>query len=183
MGKGEVFSPRDQYYYANELRDHGQDAQACEYYERFLAGGAGWVEDNLQACLKLAECRERQGDKQGTAEALCRTLQYDTPRAEFCCWFGGYLLEQGALPQAVYWYELALQLPPQTASMGIVNEAYATWLRHLQLALCYDRLGQHPRANRHNETALQLNPGHPSMLYNRNYFRNLLGAEYEELGS
>jgi glycosyltransferase involved in cell wall biosynthesis len=71
--EGEVFSPRDQYYYANELRDHALKEEACKYYELFLEGGRGWIEDNFQACLKLAECRERLGDKQGAFAALCRT--------------------------------------------------------------------------------------------------------------
>lgn len=63
MAEGEAFSPRDQYYYANELRDHAINEEACKYYELFLAGGQGWIEDNFQACLRLAECRERLGIK------------------------------------------------------------------------------------------------------------------------
>lgn len=179
--QGETFSPRDQYYYANELRDHALNEEACKYYETFLAGGQGWIEDNFQACLKLAECRERLGDKEGAFQTLCRTLQYDKPRAEFCCRLGAYLLDKGQLHPAVYWYELATLLPRQDDSMGMKNGIYSTWLPHLQLALCYDRLGEHEKANHHNETALVFHPSHPSMLYNRNYFKNLLGDKYVEL--
>ncbi|MFD1907480.1 hypothetical protein ACFSQ7_31325 [Paenibacillus rhizoplanae] len=39
--EGESFSARDQYYYANELRDHGIHREACRYYELFLSGGQG----------------------------------------------------------------------------------------------------------------------------------------------
>lgn len=46
--QGEEFSPRDLYYYANELRDHGINAEAVDYYGRFLATGQGWVEDNFR---------------------------------------------------------------------------------------------------------------------------------------
>ncbi|WNS45948.1 glycosyltransferase family 2 protein [Paenibacillus sp. MMS20-IR301] len=177
----ENFSPRDQYYYANELRDHGIHAEASRYYEQFLDGGQGWIEDNIQACLRLAECRERLGDTGAAFTAMTRSLQYDAPRAEFCCRLGAWHVEKGQLQQAVYWYELALMLPRQNASMGVKNEAYATWLPNLQLALCYDRLGQHERANLFNEAALLHLPSHPSMLYNRNYFRNLLGDKYVSL--
>ncbi|MEK4236301.1 glycosyltransferase family 2 protein [Paenibacillus sp. FSL H7-0714] len=178
VAEGEAFSPRDQYYYANELRDHAINEEACKYYELFLAGGQGWIEDNFQACLRLAECRERLGDKDGAYEALCRTLQYDKPRSEFCCRLGALLLEKSQLHPATYWYELAIQLPRDNDSMGMKNGIFYTWLPHLQLALCYDRLGQHELANHHNETALNFYPSHPSMLYNRTYFKNLLGDKY-----
>lgn len=179
--QGEVFSPRDQYYYANELREHGLDEEASRYYELFLDEGKGWIEDNYLACLRLAECRERRGDKQGAFGALCRTLQYDVPRPEFCCRLGAWHLDRGQLQAAVYWYELAVMLPRPVDSMGMRNEAYSTWLPNLQLALCYDRLGQHEKANLFNETALLYYPSHPSMIYNRNYFKNLLGDKYREL--
>lgn len=178
---GESFSPRDQFYYANELRDHGMNKEAGEYYEQFLNGGRGWIEDNYQACLRLSECRERLGDKEGAFTALCRTLQYDQPRPEFCCRLGAWHLEKGQLIPAVYWYEMALMLPRNKDSMGMRNEAYSTWLPNLQLALCYDRLGQHEKASLFNETALRYQPAHPSMLYNRNYFKKLLGERYAAL--
>ncbi|MEK5029241.1 tetratricopeptide repeat-containing glycosyltransferase family 2 protein [Paenibacillus sp. FSL M7-1046] len=183
VAEGEVFSPRDQYYYANELRDHGIYEEACRYYELFLDGGLGWIEDSYQACLRLAECRERLGDKEGAFQSLCRTLQYDTPRAEFCCRLGAWHVEKGQLLPAVYWYELAIKLPRNNDSMGVKNEAFATWVPNLQLALCYDRLGQREKANLFNEAALLYHPVHPSMLYNRNYFKNVLGDNYVELHS
>ncbi|QUL57245.1 glycosyltransferase family 2 protein [Paenibacillus tritici] len=179
--EGESFTPRDQYYYANELRDHRLLKEACHYYELFLNGGQGWIEDNIQACLRLAECREGLGDKEASFTAIARTLQYDSPRAEGCCRLGAWHLEKGQLHPAVYWYELALVLPDRAESMGVRNEAFSTWIPNLQLALCYDRLGQHERANRYNETALLLFPGHPSMIYNRTYFQQLLGDRYVSL--
>lgn len=179
--EGEVFSPRDQYYYANELRDHGIYEEASRYYGQFLSGGLGWVEDNIQACLRLAECLDRLGDKEGAFTAVTRTLQYDSPRAEFCCRLGAWHVEMGQYHPAVYWYELAVSLPRLSESMGVKNEAFGTWIPNLQLALCYDRLGQHERANLYNETALLQCPGHPSMLYNRTYFQNLLGERYVPL--
>ncbi|WP_238649593.1 glycosyltransferase family 2 protein [Paenibacillus piscarius] len=178
---GEHFSPRDQYYYANELRDHGLLAEACAYYEQFLGGGQGWIEDNIQACLRLAECRETLGDQEAAFAAFTRTLQYDAPRAEFCCRMGAWLVEKGLFHPAVYWYELALKLSAPNDSMGMKNEAFSTWIPNLQLALCYDRLGEHVRANLYNETALLQQPGHPSMLYNRTYFQKLLGSKYVSL--
>ena len=74
QSRGEAFSPRDLYYFANELRDHGLYEEACDYYERFLHTGRGWVEDNIQACLKLADCYRQQNDERLEFAALCRSF-------------------------------------------------------------------------------------------------------------
>ncbi|MFC3748167.1 glycosyltransferase [Paenibacillus sp. GCM10012306] len=178
--QGEQFSPRDLYYYANELRDHALYQEAVEYYGKFLGAGEGWVEDNIQACLKLAGCYGQLGDTEKEFQALCKTLQYDAPRAEFCCRIGAFFLEKSQHNEAIYWYQQALNLPEQKENMGSTNRAYSTWLPHLQLCLCYDRIGEHLQANEHNEQALKYAPSHPSMLYNRNYFQKLLGPAYKK---
>lgn len=175
--QGEQFSPRDLYYYANELRDHAFYQEAAAYYEQFLNTEKGWVEDNIQACMKLADCQKHLGDPEKEFQAFCKTLQYDLPRAEFCCQAGAYFVEKGQYRQGIYWYKLALQLPTPEYSMGITNRAASTWVPHLQLCLCYDRMGDHLQANEHNELALSYAPSHPSMLYNRKYFQRLFGPE------
>ena len=53
--EGERFSPRDRFYYARELYQHAQYAEAAAEYEAFLQGH-GWVEDQIQACLDLGGC-------------------------------------------------------------------------------------------------------------------------------
>lgn len=178
--RGEDFSPRDLYYFANELRDHAFNEEALAYYEKFLQTGQGWVEDNYQACLKMGECYDRLENKKGKLEALYRTLNYDIPRSEFCCRLGFELMEQGRFDHAVYWFEKAITLPKR-ATMGLQDMTSTTWVPHLQLCVCYDRLGQHVKANYHNEVALTYYPSHPSMQSNRKYFQDLLGDSYVNL--
>lgn len=180
LQKGKPFTPRDMYYYANELRDHGIYEEAAAQYERFLATKQGWIEDNLQACLKLAECRKRMGDRAGEIQVLSRYMAYSPPRPELCCRMGDYWRELENYKAAIVWYELALKVPEPADSMGFRNQAYSTWLPHLQLCVCWDRLGEHQKAFEHNETALAFAPSHPSMLYNRTYFRRLLSIDEEE---
>ncbi|MDR1410272.1 MAG: glycosyltransferase family 2 protein, partial [Oscillospiraceae bacterium] len=43
---GEPLSPRQQYYFARELKDHGELQKAIYYFEKFLDSKQGWVEDN-----------------------------------------------------------------------------------------------------------------------------------------
>src|SRR5690625_2675022 len=56
LAKGEIFTHRDLYYFANELTDHGQHERAIQFYEKFLATKEGWIEDNISVCGKLADC-------------------------------------------------------------------------------------------------------------------------------
>ena len=44
---GKALSPRNQYYYARELKDHKRYIESIYYFEKFLDGNLGWVEDNI----------------------------------------------------------------------------------------------------------------------------------------
>lgn len=167
---GTPFSPRDLYYYGNELRDHGIYQEAIEQYQRFLDTQAGWVEDNIWACLKMADCYEHLGEPKKQRQALLKTLEYDKPRAEFCCRMGSMYMKEAQYEQAILWFRFVGQLgmPPQNG--GMVEQASWTWLPHLQLCVCYDRLGDTQKAQLHNDIALLMSPNHPSMLYNKEYF-------------
>ncbi|MDF2924143.1 MAG: beta 1,4 glucosyltransferase [Paenibacillaceae bacterium] len=173
---GEQFSPRDQFYFANELRDNAQYRKAVLYYEVFLKGNQGWVEDNIQACMKMGDCYERLGEREKQIESVARTLTYDKPRAEFCCIMGGYFLGKAQYDPAIFWFKAAVDCGRDKGGMGLVNSAHSTWLPHLQLCLCYDRMGQFELANEHNELALGHYPKHPSMMYNREYFQKKFGT-------
>lgn len=55
--------------------------------------------------------------------------------------------------------------------MSFHNPATATWLPHLQLTVCYDRMGNIEQAVEHHKQAKALNPNHPSIVYNDNYYK------------
>jgi glycosyltransferase involved in cell wall biosynthesis len=174
LAAGEDFSPRDLYYYANELRDHRRYPESIEYYQKFLATNQGWVEDNIAACGKLADCYAEQNDRANSVRYMFESFKYDTPRAEFCCRLGYHHMQDAQYKQAVFWYKLATQLEKPSESWGTVNHACWTWLPHLQLCVCYDRLGRHVEAHSHNEAAATFIPDDPKIAYNRQYFQRLL---------
>ncbi|MEO3945166.1 glycosyltransferase [Gorillibacterium sp. CAU 1737] len=173
--RGEVFSARDQFYFANELRDHGLLEEAIGYYEQFLAGGCGWVEDVIASCHRMADCYKRLGKRDERLRSLFRAMKHDRPRAETCCGLGEVFFEEGKLEQAIYWYELATILPKPADVGGLLDHAAWSWLPYLQLCLCYDKLGDYQKADEMNEAALARSPEHPSMLFNRTYFDKRLG--------
>lgn len=167
---GLPFSPRDLYYFANELSDNKQYARAREFYQRFLDTSAGWVEDVIAACGRMSECYAAEGDMGQAVEWALRSFRYDTPRAEQCCRLGYYFLEQNRLKDAVYWYTVASQLKIPKDHMAILLQQCWTWLPHLQLAVCFDRMGDYQSAYHHNEIALSFCPNDERMLANRTYF-------------
>jgi glycosyltransferase involved in cell wall biosynthesis len=174
---GEEFSPRDLYYYANELFDHQLYEQAIEYYQEFLKTGQGWVEDNISACGKLADCYEKLENKDKQFEYIFKSFEYATPRAEFCCRLGFHFLSAKQYEHGVFWYKLATQLEKPYGSWGQMTEACWTWLPHLQLCVCYDRIGKYELAYAHNEIARKYQPENTQVLFNKKYLEGVLGIE------
>ncbi|OAZ41924.1 glycosyltransferase [Paenibacillus polymyxa] len=171
--QGTVFSERDHYYFANELYDNGRTLEAIQQYEHYLGLNQGWIEDRIAACFKLADCYNRQGQKQEQRMALLRTLTLDVPRAQFCCAFGNLFIEDEQYAQAIYWFRQATLIEPSQDVMALTNSSYYTWFPHLQLCLCYDRIGDIEKARSHHRIAQLHHPAHPSVLYNEQYFAQL----------
>lgn len=177
---GEELTPRDQLYFSNELCDHGYHPQALENFEIFLSDGKGWVEDNIQACSRMADCYGALGQKVEQLLSLIRAFDYDIPRAETCCKIAYYFMDLQQYEQAIYWFELAVSLPKRDG-LGIENISSRTWLPHLQLCVCYDKVGRHKHADFCNEVSFAQYPGNASSQYNRDYYTNLLGDNHVQI--
>ncbi|MED5020753.1 glycosyltransferase family 2 protein [Paenibacillus chibensis] len=172
---GESFSPRDIYYFANELKDHRFFEMAAVYYQRFLKEGMGWIEDNIAACGKLADCYHELGDTSMELASILRAFEYGPPRPDACCRMGYHFLQKNDYNASLYWYKQALEISVPEHSWGMQNLSCSTWLPHLQLCVCYDRLGLYDLAYRHNEAARQYQPDHPSVISNKAYLEDKLG--------
>jgi len=175
LAAGEKFNARDQYYYANELNDHRLFEEAILWYDKFLDGGEGWVEDCLGACRKAADAYKTLGNMAQSVRYLLKSFTYDLPRAEFCVRLGHYFRDQGKLAQAVYWYEAAAALKYPEDNIAYIERSYWTWIPHIELCLCYDKLGQYEKASEHNEIAARYIPNENCVRHNREYFAKKLG--------
>ncbi|MGN4670066.1 glycosyltransferase [Bacillus cereus group sp. MYBK234-1] len=173
LADGKTLSSRDIYYYANECKDHQLYDVAIMWYSKFLDGGEGWFEDNIQACLKRAQCYLELGKWKDSIYSCLYSFIYDTPRAEICCHLGYLFLQQDEYQKAIYWYILAIEGSKPKDSPFICEPCY-TWLPHIQLCICYDRIKEYEKAIYHNEQAAQFLPNHPSIKYNRDYLKELL---------
>lgn len=169
---GETLSPRDTFYYANELTDHCLFEEASIYYKKFLDSKLGWIEDEIRACLKLANCYYELNDEESALRATLQTLIYDVPRPETCCRLGYSFMEQGKNEAAIHWYHQAL-LYEEQQQLSFQNTAFSTWLPHLQLCVLYDRLKQYEEAYHHNELARKYKPMDDRIMGNKKYFEDM----------
>ncbi|RUT29594.1 glycosyltransferase family 2 protein [Paenibacillus zeisoli] len=173
--RGEVFTPRDLYYFANELVDHKMYDRAICYYEQFLASEKGWIEDIISSCGKLADCYHELGNREKELESSLRSFRYSSPRPEFCCRIGYHFLSQDEIRTAIFWYKLATQYKLPGDNLGFFNHTCSSWLPHLQLCVCYDRIGEYRLAYNHNEIARSYRPTDPRVIQNKRYLETILG--------
>lgn len=174
LKKGEVFSPRDKYYYANELKDHQLYDKAITWYQKFLNTKLGWVEDNIAACRKIADCYFQMGDLENAQRYIFISFSYDKPRAESCCRLGYYLKTQEVYRGAIYWYKLATMLDKPASNLALIDYPSWTWLPHIELCISYDKLGEYQLASEQNELAAKYIPNSPQIIANREYFRKII---------
>ncbi|MDI4643935.1 glycosyltransferase family 2 protein [Cohnella hashimotonis] len=174
MAAGETFSPRDTYYFANELYEHGQWERAAEQYEKLLAFEHVWIEDRIGACGKASECYHQLGRNHEAKLKALQSFAYALPRAENCCRLGMFHLSENAYREAAWWYRLASELEMPTDSSALLQHACWTWLPHIQLCVCHDRMGEYALAYEENELAAQYIPNDSRIGANRSYLKSRL---------
>lgn len=177
LDSGGELSPRGLYYYARELKDHARYPEAIRFFNLFLDGEKGWVEDNITACGELAVCYRNENQPQEQLRALVRGFSYDTPRAEGCCALGYAWKEKRDFKRAAFWFRLATMLEKPQNGGGFIQEDCWDFVPCIELAVCLDKLGLPQIAEQYNEMAGKLKPEDPSVRSNRDYFQSLKAVE------
>lgn len=167
--RGERFSPREQYYYARELCDHGAYRAALPVLQQFLEEGKGWEADAIGACLLCGQCYQELEQQDDALRSLFRSFCYGNPQPEICCEIGGIFLKKEQYEMAIFWYQLALQNGAKPHA-GFRIQACSDYIPALQLCVCYDRLGDLSIAAAYNELAGSVQPQSAAVQYNRKYF-------------
>lgn len=165
----EKFSPREIFYYGNELYDNGYYIEAIEQYKKFIESDEGWVEDVKQAINKISDCYKYIGNDKEQIKYLLKALEYDIPSSELCCKIAYYFFERDNYNVAIFWYKLAMDNGPKDDEIALVNGCMSTWVPALQLCVCYCKIGQYKIANDYNEMAAVFMPNHSSVINNREY--------------
>ncbi|GAF67080.1 putative glycosyltransferase [Bacillus sp. TS-2] len=174
--RGDSFSARDYFYYGNELRENGHPEEAIKAYDQNIELKEGWIEDKFYACINKADCYRNLENPEKELESLFQSFLFSkTPRPEACSRIGYHFQQKSEYHHAIYWYEAAIELKPDTNQWSFSYPAYSTWYPHLQLCVCYDRIKKYVKAYEHNEKAREYRPEDPSVLHNKSYLEKTYG--------
>ena len=72
--------------------------------------------------------------------------------------------------EAASWFELALIVKVPENSWGFMHSDYTDYIPYMELAVCYDRLGDREKAEAFNNKAGGIKPDSPQFIYNKKYF-------------
>ncbi|MDF2715540.1 MAG: glycosyltransferase [Paenibacillus sp.] len=164
---------RDMLHYAMELHQHRSYERATQFYLKFLEADHLSAENRILAYTRLADCYYYLGDRQKELAMTCKTFEYDVPRPEACCRIGYFFMERDQFTQAIYWYKAAIAFQPGN-DWAVHNAVSATWLPHMQLGLCYYRLGDYERSYYHNKMAHGYVQGNENIVRNMRLLENLI---------
>jgi len=173
IASGRELTPRGQYYFARELKDHGRFDEAIDYFNKFLYSRRGWVEDNISACSSLAACYQAKGESENYLQALFRSFQFAAPRAEVCCRIGYHFKAKGNYGEALFWFELATKLKKPEKSWGFCQEDYWGYIPCMELCVCHYALGNIEEAIEYNKKAAAFKPNDPAVIYNQIFFNRI----------
>jgi len=169
IAEGKELSPRETYYFARELMDHGIYEESVTYFNKFLADGLGWFEDNIATCFNLSRLYETLGQTEEILPILLKSFEYDLPRAEICCQIAYYHKNKGDFKKAIYWFELALTLVKD--SKGFVLNDYWDFIPAIELCACYSQVGDVEKSLHFHDLSKTFKPTASSVIYNENYFK------------
>ena len=177
LSEGKELTPRGLYYYARELKDNGRIDDAIEKFRLFLLTQKGWVEDNINACYELALCYDLKKLPDLAMTSLLNSFLYDLPRGEACCRIGFIYMDKKDYQKAAFWFELAVLALTPLISWGFIRPEFSDYIPYMELAVCYDRLGEPDKAEAANGRAGEIRPDSPEFLYNKKYFAALKNKE------
>ena len=175
--KGEIFSPRNKFYYARELFFNGKYKEAIHQFSKFLADDKGWIENKIEACLNLAKCFQAEGEERKALSSLFGSFVYDKPRGEILYAIGSVFIRLKEYNNAIFWLKLALNSQERAERGAFVDKDCYTFLPAISLCMCYSRLGDDIEAYKYHQIAKTFKPNDERVKYNQLYFDNLFKNE------
>lgn len=174
--QGDTFTPRDCFYYGNELRENGHHEKAIESYTKNIQMREGWIEDKVYSCLNRADCFRFLGEGEKELSSLFESFRFSKkPRPETCSRIGFNFQQKREFQSAIFWYELATNLEMDPNKWSFTYPAYATWYPNLQLCVCYYNLQDFQKSYQHNEKAGEYRPLDERIVFNKKLLENKLG--------
>lgn len=171
-----AFSSRDLYQYGRELCINARHDEAISYFLKLLERPDAWIENKIDSLILMSDCYLAKGEIGRQKAALFKTLEFDVPRAEFCCRIGKIFFDANDFEKALYWYDLAIKIKRPLHACAPQEQCW-TYLPQYYLAKCYDALEDHRSALSHWEKLCQYFPSDESYQRYRDYLVTMAKGE------
>lgn len=171
LAKGNVFSARQKFYFANELFNNNLLDMAKNAYNDFLRSD-GMIENKIQACVYLSRIFAMQNNIDSAIKTLLYALSYGYPSAELCVALGNCFLQKQDYKYASLWYLQAVRPLPDTTLAFVDTDCYG-YIPFVQLSLCAYYLGDIKSAIDYTVKALDTKPLDKIATDNLNFFIRL----------
>lgn len=177
QAKNQTFSPRDRYYFANELFYNRLYEECIQEYTTFLASESGWIEDRKTATANLIQCYSATNQAEKSIGVILETFKWGRPRADLCCRLADSFIEKNNYIDAIFWYKVALLCVQDKQNMGIDYKEYYTWIPAIQLCVCYSKLEDYYTAYYYNELCATFVSDTAKVLHNRKFLTDMLAQK------
>lgn len=168
--RGEKFTTRDLFYYANELYDNGLYDDAIKKYREVLSKEDLWSEDFKRGTINLVRVLNISGGNDDEKiELIFNSFKKYSPNSEMLCLLAECFKSKGMYDEGVIYLKAAMNLDEDKKNMGFNNNIYSTWFPALELCVYYSTIGDIEKSYYYNELAnLYLAPK-DKIEYNRKY--------------
>lgn len=168
----EPLTPRDKFYYGRELYYHGLYTEAIAVLSEMLSG-EGWYVNKIDACRTIGLIHAARGEHEKALQACFQSFCYGEPRAIVCCEIGNLFKQTKQFKEAAFWYETALSCRDHSAEGDFEDASCRGLTPLLELVCCYYATGEREKAALYHKKTEELAPAHPSVVYNRQFFKRI----------
>lgn len=172
ISSGAELSPRQKFYFANELYQNRLIPLALHAYEDFLRSD-GMTANKEQACINLSHIYSSLEDSEKALSALTFALTLGEPSAELCVALGNVYLSCENTDAAVFWYKAAIRPLPET-TLAFVDVYCYNYYPYVQLGLCAYKKGDIKCAIDYTRNALQYKKNDEIASNNLAFFNQLI---------
>jgi glycosyltransferase involved in cell wall biosynthesis len=171
---------RNIYYLAKEYYDLYKHDLAIEYFTMFVNRPDAYWEDVYQAHYKLALCYFQKKDDANFKKHIFESLRIEDRWAEPFYMLGLFFMNHGYTERAIAWYKMCLNMKRPKELLTSYQPEYYTWLPNLNMALCYNNLGDLKSAYECNKKVLEYRPTDSRALNNDKILTEALGLKKSE---
>jgi len=173
--KGVKLSVGDMINYARELQVLKKYGKAIELYNKALKVKTLHYKSRVLVLHYLATCYYATGKIEKEFKLTLDSFKYDIPHPAFCCRMGEYFIKNNRFEEAIFWYNLALNLNLEITNFHDIDfYAYRTWLPLKQLAFCFFKIGNYKKSLEYSKKAFEYLPDDEEIINNIKFLEKVV---------